>query len=120
MNTADRTYQLHILVSRPLLLVVGRLGVIDFPPGLYVYTGSARRNLDARVKRHLRRDKRLRWHIDYLLAGQGVRIVEVVRSSLEECRLNQDTGGAIVAPGFGSSDCRHGCGSHLKYLGRGA
>lgn len=109
-----RTYQLVIRVARPLRIAVGRFGVFDFPAGEYVYTGSARRNFEARVARHLRRDKTLRWHIDYLLTAKGVKIIEVRRSTTDECSLNQATPGEAVVPGFGASDCRHGCGSHLK------
>ena len=114
MMPTPRTYQLVIRVDRPLSLAVGRLGTFDFPTGLYCYTGSARRHFEARIARHLRRDKNLRWHIDYLLAATGVSVREVRRSSEGECALNQATDGAIVAPGFGASDCRRGCGSHLK------
>ena len=42
-------YQLFIEVAVPLRLTVGRLGCFDFPAGEYVYTGSARRNLEARI-----------------------------------------------------------------------
>ena len=98
-------------------LTIGRLGAFRFPAGRYVYTGSARRNLEARIARHRRRDKKLRWHIDYLLAAPGVRVLSVRRSRRDECALNRSTSGSIPVPGFGASDCRAGCGSHLKYLG---
>src|SRR5512135_3121357 len=114
VTTPPQTYQLVIRVARPVELAVGRLGRFTFPPGTYVYTGSARRNLEARVARHLRGDKILRWHIDYLLAAPGVSVTEVRRSSVAECELNWATPGEILAPGFGASDCRRGCGSHLK------
>lgn len=109
-----RTYQLRIVVARPLRLEVGRLGRFDFPAGTYIYTGSAKRNLEARIARHLRREKALRWHIDYLTTAKGVSIIDVQRSRRDECRWNQATRGEIVAPGFGASDCGAGCGSHLK------
>ncbi len=48
-------------------LDVGALGTLHFERGYYVYIGSAQRNLQKRVERHLRREKKLRWHIDYLL-----------------------------------------------------
>ena len=41
-------YQLFIEVAVPLRLTVGRLGCFDFPAGEYVYTGSARRNLEGK------------------------------------------------------------------------
>lgn len=111
------TYQLLILLERPQRLRVGRLGDILFPAGTYVYTGSARRNLEARIARHRRREKTLRWHVDYLLASPHARVVDVRRSDQEECCWNQAGGGAVVAPGFGASDCKAGCGSHLRYHG---
>jgi Uri superfamily endonuclease len=112
------SYQLTITVARPLTVTVGRLGTFHLQAGRYVYTGSARRNLEARIARHLRREKTLRWHIDYLLTAPGVRIVDVHRSRRAECALNRVVGGSIPVPGFGASDCRSRCGSHLKYLGR--
>ncbi len=111
------TYQLLIELPRAARLAVGRLGVFDFPAGRYVYTGSAKRNFEARIARHLRADKALRWHIDYLLAAPGVRVVGVRRSSRGECALNAATAGRVVVAGFGASDCRAGCGGHLKWLG---
>lgn len=113
---SNTTYQLHIRVAHPVRVEVGRFGTFDFPAGNYVYTGSARRNFEARIARHLRRDKTLRWHIDYLLAAPGVAVLEVLRSMTPECELNRATPGEIPVPGFGASDCRHGCASHLKRL----
>jgi Uri superfamily endonuclease len=112
------SYQLLIELARPVTVTVGRLGTFGFAAGRYIYTGSARRNLEARIARHLRAEKTLRWHIDYLLAVAGVRVLSVRRSRHAECALNQATGGTIPIPGFGASDCRARCGSHLKYLGR--
>lgn len=111
------TYQLHIVVSRPLPVVIGRLGRFTLASGHYVYTGSARRNLRARLLRHLNAEKARHWHIDYLLGGQGIAITGIHLSGLEECTLNQAVEGSVPVPGFGASDCRRGCGSHLKYLG---
>ena len=110
------SYQLVIDLPRRLRIEVGRLGIIDLPAGRYVYTGSARRGLDARIARHLRTDKPRRWHIDWLTTAPGVRVRERLRSARTECALNQATPGAIVVPGFGASDCRAGCGAHLKRL----
>lgn len=111
------TYQLLIQVSRPLSIQVGRFGLFDFPAGNYCYTGSARRNLEARLARHLSKEKTLRWHIDYLLMADGVKVQKVIRSIEPECQLNQKGKGIVLVQGFGASDCRSGCGSHLKFLG---
>ena len=112
-----RTYQLTIALPRTVRLSVGRLGSFDFPAGRYVYTGSALRGIEARVRRHLSRAKRAHWHIDYLRTAPGARIVGVSLFGGGECARNRRTPGGIVAPGFGASDCAAGCGSHLKYIG---
>jgi Uri superfamily endonuclease len=96
--------------------VIGRLGKFGFPAGRYVYSGSAKHGLDARIARHLRRRKSLRWHIDYLLSAPGVAVVDVIRSRRGECALNRAVPGRVVAVGFGASDCRAGRSAHLKYL----
>ena len=114
--SAPRTYQLLIEVTLQVRVEVGRLGVFDFPAGTYVYTGSARKNFEARVSRHLLPDKKRRWHIDYLLAAPGVVLREVLRYSSPECAINRQLVGEIVVPGFGASDCRAACVSHLKKL----
>jgi Uri superfamily endonuclease len=112
------TYQLLIGVSAPTRVRVGHLGDIAFSPGVYVYTGSACRGMESRIARHQSRTKRLRWHIDYLLAAPGVYVVDVRRLVEPECKVCQRTGGSIPVAGFGASDCRAGCGSHLRYFGR--
>lgn len=110
------SYQLLIEVARPLRRRIGRLGMVELAAGRYVYTGSATRGLDRRIARHLRRRKPLHWHIDYLTTAPGVRVLEVLRSTVPECHLNQATAGDLPVPGFGASDCRAGCGSHLRRL----
>lgn len=111
------TYQLHIRLTRDLNLSVGRLGRFKFVAGRYIYTGSAKRAMAARLRRHLAVDKTLHWHIDYLLAAEHANIIGIDLSEASECIVNQSVSGDIPAPGFGASDCRAGCNSHLKYLG---
>ncbi len=101
----------------PLKIRVGQLGLFSFLPGAYVYTGSARRHVAARVTRHLSKNKRLHWHIDYLLLSPGVVVSGIRTFDARECQINRATPGAIPVLRFGASDCRAGCGSHLKYLG---
>ena len=117
-TTAPCSYQLHIRVPRSVTVSVGKLGTFVFPAGRYVYTGSARRNMVARIRRHRTKHKPLRWHIDYLLAAPGVEVVAVEQSSATECALHQATGGRVLVHGFGASDCSRGCGSHLTYVDR--
>ncbi len=112
-----RTYQLLIELPASVRVRVGRLGEFDFPAGRYIYTGSALRSFEARIRRHLSPVKKMHWHVDYLLAASGVRVRELARFAEAECAVNQRTMGEILFPGFGASDCRAGCGSHLKRIG---
>jgi Uri superfamily endonuclease len=57
--TAATSYQLAIDVELTVRLHVGRFGRFVFAPGRYVYTGSANRNIEARIGRHLRKEKAL-------------------------------------------------------------
>ncbi len=65
-------YLLLIEVEEELLLTIGKLGTFRFKPGFYLYVGSARKNLPARINRHLSQNKKLHWHIDYLLTQRKV------------------------------------------------
>lgn len=112
----NATYQLLIVVYEAVRVRIGRLGEFVFAPGYYVYTGSARRGMAARLNRHLTKHKRQRWHIDYLLANPHVTVVDVQVLDQPECAANQSVTGSIPAPGFGASDCHSGCGAHLIYL----
>lgn len=100
-------------------MTVGRRGRGSFPAGFYVYLGSALSGVEARVARHLRPEKRIRWHIDYLL--EHVRIIEVWAGPSDErleclcAQLVRMLPGAMLAfPHFGASDC--GCAGHLVWL----
>ncbi len=112
------TYQLTIRLTADAQITIGRFGTCFFPAGDYVYTGSARRNLEARIARHCSKDKNLRWHIDYLLAAPETSIIHIARFTQAECTINRQQAGRILIKGLGASDCHAGCGSHLKYLGR--
>ena len=112
-----QSYQLFIKVTKEINLKVGKLGRFIFPVGSYVYTGSAKKNIDKRIERHLNKKKKLHWHIDYLLNNDAVQIVYTKKSQITECSLNKKTKGTIIIEGFGSSDCNLCCRSHLKYEG---
>jgi len=102
-------YILLIEIEEELLLTIGKLGTFQFKPGFYLYVGSARKNLQARINRHLRHDKKLHWHIDYLLTEGEVTEVILIEEN-EECRIANALRGisevSFPVPGFGSSDCR--------------
>ena len=116
-------YLLLIELAAPLALGIPRLGAAILPPGRYAYGGSAYGpgGLRARIGRHLRRDKPLRWHVDRLTAAGRVVGVRAVPGG-RECALVRDVlelpGASVPIPGFGSSDCR-ACPAHLVRLPAG-
>ncbi len=117
------TYQLYITIEKSICIRVGALGKVEFEPGNYVYTGRAKKGLQARLLRHQKKDKPLWWHIDYLLHHPAVKLIraEIVSTDAEaECEENQQLlkqeGMRIAVPGFGASDCRAGCGGHLARI----
>ncbi len=115
------TYVLVIMLEEPLVKQVGALGEFRFPEGIYAYVGSAQMGIEARVLRHRRKTKKLRWHIDHFLENAVVMctVSIPIQGKEHECAVAQsllDTEGAcVVADGFGSSDCH--CHSHLIYFG---
>jgi Uri superfamily endonuclease len=109
------TYCLIIHVCSDITIQVGKLGSFDFGKGFYVYVGSALNSLESRLKRHLSDDKKLFWHVDYLLADLNVELVEIVfavDNGKWECALASEVGmEGVGIKGFGCSDCK--CSSHL-------
>jgi Uri superfamily endonuclease len=114
-NRAAGSYCLLIELPRPCRISVGALGVIEFNNGFYAYVGSAMGGLQGRINRHLRRVKRVRWHIDYFLENGMVQgVLYAPTDERLECRLAQRLEQVCFSiPEFGSSDCR--CPSHLFY-----
>ena len=118
------SYCLLIKLLRPIVLTPGKLGTFHIPAGWYVYSGSGGSSLEGRLRRHRRsHPKRLRWHIDYLLAHPAAELREALAFpgyKGGECSLNLRIkgmrGARVLLPGFGSSDCTAGCGSHLVYF----
>jgi len=104
----------HLAESREIR--VGRFGMFTFPEGVWLYVGSAQRNLQARLDRHGRKDKKLRWHVDYL-STRAVMLGAIVIPGAKhrECAIAAELGALYQRPirNFGASDCR--CGGHLFY-----
>jgi Uri superfamily endonuclease len=132
-------YTLIIHLPAKICIKVGSLGEKQFPKGYYAYTGSAlgsgASSLRKRVARHLQKKKnksekrfvlqKLRWHIDFLLANEDVRLEAVIAASTsqkKECQVNKHIktrcDAKVLAPRFGASDCKQKCVSHLLYLGK--
>ncbi|KPV64872.1 MAG: hypothetical protein AOA65_0718 [Candidatus Bathyarchaeota archaeon BA1] len=121
-------YTLVIFLSKEARLEVGRLGIQRFPRGYYTYTGSALgggvQSLSQRISRHLRKGKPKRWHIDFFLAHKSATVTTVIAAQVDEkmeCEMNRyikkEGGAKIPVMGFGSSDCKKNCESHLLYFG---
>lgn len=122
-------YTLIIFLSREACLRVGKLGAQRFPRGYYTYTGSAlglgASGLSRRVSRHLQKEKRKVWHIDFFLAHKSATVITVIAAQVDkkmECEINsyikEGAEAEIPVLGFGSSDCEGDCGSHLLYFGK--
>lgn len=118
MNTLKGVYVLIIQVARDINITVGILGNLFFKKGLYAYVGSAQNNLELRVKRHMRKEKKLFWHIDFLLKDENVKIIEVLflaAGKEEECIIAKELSSkGKPLDGFGCSDCA--CNSHLFWI----
>ena len=109
------TYALLVYVPYDLSLSVGKLGTVNFKRGYYVYIGSALGGISARVRRHLRGEKKVHWHIDHLLLhARAIDVVAARGKVRKECVVSAELAKHLSSiKGFGSSDCE--CDSHLFY-----
>ena len=89
---------------------------MKFKKGFYAYIGSAQNSLEKRILRHFSKEKKMRWHIDYLLAHAKIKEVWIKEnaSKQEECETARIFAKTLsFVKGFGSGDCT--CKSHLFY-----
>lgn len=112
-------YILVLKLEKSQFISVGKLKRTKFQPGIYLYIGRARSGLMGRLKRHLRTEKKLFWHIDYFLQKTRIEDIWVKRNSFEECQtvgmirgIRKDA--FFPLKKFGSSDCS--CPGHLLHL----
>jgi len=111
------TYLLLIYLKRSSILKIGKKGYKEFEKGYYVYVGSGRRYGFQRIIRHIKKLKKLKWHIDYLLRMGEIEMVWIILGGItNECQLSSSLQkrGLIIMKKFGSSDCK--CPSHLFYF----
>ncbi|MHC1709654.1 MAG: DUF123 domain-containing protein [Methanomassiliicoccales archaeon] len=116
MRSSPGAYVLVLHLSAPATIGVGVLGQMCFEEGNYFYCGSAQAGLLPRLARHMRPDKKMHWHIDFLTCRGSVLGALAFKGSKDtECRLadaiSDIPGIDPVGRGFGSSDC--GCPTHL-------
>lgn len=114
------TYSLILKLENDQHIEIGKLGKFLFKKGYYVYSGSALGGF-GRVKYHLKKNKNKRWHIDYLL--DNAKITKIFLSEVEKNyehevskSLSNSKNAEVLVRGFGSSDCKEGCPSHLIYF----
>jgi Uri superfamily endonuclease len=125
---------LCIGITEKIKISIGKLGLREFERGIYMYIGSALQSkqitqfkpsrpgpLLNRVQRHTKTpsQKKMHWHIDYLLADPHVHIIRIglfPNKNREECEIaayfNQFA--TSTHHNFGCSDCS--CHSHLLYF----
>ena len=103
-------------LSDARMIRIGKLGLFEFKPGYYLYVGSAQKNLTARIERHARHDKPLRWHLDYL-STQATMLgaILIPEDKDHECVIARELSDQydLAIPRFGASDCR--CPGHLFF-----
>ena len=109
------TYVIVLTLGADAEVRIGALGTFHFDKGSYCYVGSAMGGLDARVQRHLRKEKALRWHVDYLttISSDSEAYISYPEP-VPECdlaRMAEDSGMIPCTDGFGCSDCS--CRTHL-------
>lgn len=112
------SYVLLINLPEAQTITTGKADV-HFPRGDYAYVGSALSGIKSRLSRHLKRNKKLHWHIDYLL--QKASVTDIIIGETEdrvECAIAQLLSAQFDSiPGFGSTDCH--CHSHLFFTTEG-
>ena len=115
MNNRDSGIYALLIHCNNMTIIVGKLGKIHFASGYYVYIGSAQKNLKKRIARHYRKNKKIKWHIDYLLQDAIVTMhitAPLPKFCEEKIAMSLQEQFAYVH-GFGSSDSH--AKSHLFY-----
>lgn len=120
-------YAIIINISEKLDLNIGKNRNYNFLPGYYIYIGSAfgthSNNIENRLSRHFSNNKKLFWHIDYLLNCSKIKIIKAfyAKTNLKkECELSAqffNYSNADLYKNFGNSDCKADCNTHLYYFG---
>jgi Uri superfamily endonuclease len=107
-------YVLAVEIVKPVKVAIPGQPTKRLGPGRYLYCGSAwgPGGLKARLARHMRRGKAVRWHIDRL-TETGVVAGAWIFPGGNECDLVAALSKLPVPiEGFGSTDCTR-CRSHL-------
>ena len=119
-------YALVLEIKEEINLNIGKNKNYNFLPGYYIYIGSAlgefSNSIENRLKRHFSNDKKIFWHIDYLLASPLVKPIKAYYAETnqkKECKLAAQLSNfkkSNIFSNFGNSDCQSGCKTHLFYF----
>jgi len=115
-------YCLLIRLEGSACVRIGKIGIRFFKKGVYIYVGSATgigpTSLEGRIGRHVKKNKRCYWHIDYFLKTDEALIKYAIFSKADailECNMVKciEKYLEIEYPvkEFGSSDCS--CFAHI-------
>ena len=115
ISTSRGSYILLMRLPEGKTITAGRLRPTIFPAGHYAYVGSALGGFRSRLNRHLRTEKKLHWHIDYLLQHASLNAIIICETEERaECAIAKTLAQQFESvPGFGASDCH--CESHLFF-----
>lgn len=128
---------LHLQLKQATIIHIGASGEVRFAEGDYLYVGSAfgPGGVRARLSRHLQGKGNMHWHIDALRGAAhpvgGCYFIPTMIKRYQppaeemplwsfECRWSQALAAlpevSAPVPGFGASDCRSRCISHLLMI----
>ncbi|MBE0525347.1 MAG: GIY-YIG nuclease family protein [Candidatus Thorarchaeota archaeon] len=118
-------YILIIDLKQTLSFQLKSLGNLSFEKGTWIYVGSAMgigsTSLENRIRRHFRSEKTIHWHIDHLLNSDSKIRCSIWSESSGpvECDIAksiEQLDNVYPGPkGFGASDCKKKCFTHLFY-----
>ena len=93
-----------------------RRETISMEKGLYLYVGSAKRGLEQRLARHMKKRKNRFWHIDYITCRRDTAVRAIFLAPYPECETLSIVSalGTLFGRRLGSSDCK--CQSHFVKL----
>ncbi|MGG0716838.1 GIY-YIG nuclease family protein [Robertmurraya massiliosenegalensis] len=118
IDPSHTLYAIHLHLSSEIKIDVGKLGSFLFEKGDYIYVGSAKRNILARINRHKKEEKVQKWHFDYLRPHGAITKIITYETSISECqlaeKLRKESEGRFPIKKFGSTDCK--CPSHLIFI----
>jgi sugar fermentation stimulation protein A len=115
-------YILELSSAKNFKVGIKKFSDIKLNSGFYYYIGSAQKNYNSRLVRHLKKSKTIHWHIDHLTTNAFLKInkIYLLENSNKELEcgtvqlLEQLRNINHPLEGFGNSDCKV-CKSHLLY-----